>query len=522
MTEEPARETSAVSPPPRRRSLTNVGGEIETSGDPAAAALLAHAIDVAPSMDEGADDRAHVHGFHAYPARAHPVTARRLVEALVPPSGTVLDPFCGSGTVIIEAMLAGRAAIGSDLNPVAVMLARAKTYPRTLEKTTALVAAARGVAAHAEARRKAKAGASRRLPQEDVSLFPPHVLLELDGLRAGIAEAAPELRPDLSLVLSSILVKLSPRRGDTSEEQTDKRIAAGYASRLFVRKTEELARRFDDFALLLRKAACSTEPGQDDALDATGIGSPDAAATPDSAVAASGNAVTADSAAIGDSTVDATADAADADFTAAADSTADADSTAATDSTADAASRTAAGSRGVTAARPRVRVWEDDANVLKRVADGSVDAVITSPPYVATYDYLQHHELRMRWLGLDPRKLARGEIGARRRYERLSIREAVASWEHELAKLFHSLARVMKSGAPLVLLIADSAAGRGPGGERAEPIRADEVVARVAARDRELVPIARASQARPHFHGPTQRAFAGRPRFEHALLLRRA
>lgn len=506
LTEEPAYEASAGSPPPRRRSLTNVGGEIETSGDPAAAALLAHAIDVAPSMDEGADDRAHVHGFHAYPARAHPVTARRLVEALVPPSGTVLDPFCGSGTVIIEAMLAGRAAIGSDLNPVAVMLARAKTYPRTLEKTTALVAAARGVAAHAEARRKAKAGASRRLPQEDVSLFPPHVLLELDGLRAGIAEAAPELRPDLSLVLSSILVKLSPRRGDTSEEQTDKRIAAGYASRLFVRKTEELARRFDDFALLLRKAACSTEPGQDDALDATGIGSPDAAATPDSAVAAAGNAVTADSAAIGDSTVDATADAA----------------TAAADSTADAASRTAAGSRGVTAARPRVRVWEDDANVLKRVADGSVDAVITSPPYVATYDYLQHHELRMRWLGLDPRKLARGEIGARRRYERLSIREAVASWEHELAKLFHSLARVMKPGAPLVLLIADSAAGRGPGGERAEPIRADEVVARVAARDRELVPIARASQARPHFHGPTQRAFAGRPRFEHALLLRRA
>ncbi|MBX3197660.1 MAG: hypothetical protein KF894_05915 [Labilithrix sp.] len=449
-TDEPALGVIGASPPPRRRSLTNVGGEVETSGDPATAELLAHAIDVAPSMDEGADDRAHVHGFHAYPARAHPVTARRLVEALVPPSGTVLDPFCGSGTVVIEAMLAGRAAIGSDLNPIAVMLARAKTYPRTPEKTSALVEAARGVAEHAESRRKAKAGASRRLPQEDVSLFPPHVLLELDGLRAGIDVAAPELRPDLSLVLSSILVKLSPRRGDTSEEQTDKRIAAGYASRLFVRKTEELARRFDDFALLLRNAARSSAAGDGEQLGGSEGGSPSAAA-----------------------------------------------------------------------ARPRVRVWEDDANVLKRVADASVDAVITSPPYVATYDYLQHHELRMRWLGLDPRKLARGEIGARRRYERLSVREAVASWEHELAKLFHSLARVLKPGAPLVLLIADSAAGRGPGGEPAEPIRADEVVARVADRGGELAPIARASQTRPHFHGPTQRAFSGRPRFEHALLLRR-
>ncbi|MBX3209439.1 MAG: hypothetical protein KF764_30680, partial [Labilithrix sp.] len=461
--EEAALGVVGASPPPRRRSLTNVGGEIETSGEAATAQILAHAIDVAPSMDEGADDRAHVHGFHAYPARAHPVTARRLVEALVPRGGTVLDPFCGSGTVVIEAMLAGRAAIGSDLNPIAVMLARAKTYPRTPEKTKALVDAARGVAEHAEARRKAKAGASRRLPQEDVSLFPPHVLLELDGLRSGIDAAAPELRPDLSLVLSSILVKLSPRRGDTSEEQTDKRVAAGYASRLFVRKTEELARRFDDFAMLLRNEAR------------------------------------------------------------AASAPSDADATSAADATTAAEPDAASGARPRTAGeRARVRVWEDDANVLKRVADASVDAVITSPPYVATYDYLQHHELRMRWLGLDPRKLARGEIGARRRYERLSPRDAVASWEHELAKLFHSLARVMKPGAPLVLLIADSAAGRGPGGDRAEPIRADEVVARVAGRGRELVPVARASQPRPHFHGPTQRAFEGRPRFEHALLLRRA
>jgi len=436
--EGPALGVISAEPPKRRRSLTNVGGEVETSGDAAMAQVLAHALDVAPATDEGAEDRAHVHGFHAYPARAHPVTARRLVEDLVPAGGTVLDPFCGSGTVVVEAMLAGRATIGSDLNPIAVMLARAKTYPRTPEKTKALVAAARGVAAHAESRRKAKSGASRRLPQEDVSLFPPHVLLELDGLRAGIAEAPPEYRPDLSLVLSSILVKLSPRRGDTSEGTVEKRIAAGFPSRLFVNKAEELARRFDDFAMLLRNARAAGP-------------APEAGAS----------------------------------------------------------------------SFPRARVFEDDANILSKVEGASIDAVITSPPYVATYDYLQHHELRMRWLGLDTRKLARGEIGARRNYERLSPGEAMASWEREIAKLFHSLARVMRPGAPLVLLIADSASARGPRGERAEPIRADEVVARVADQGRELVPIARASQARPHFHGPTQGAFSGRPRFEHALLLRR-
>jgi hypothetical protein len=421
-------ERPKLEPPARRRSLTNIGGDIEVSGDRDAARQLAHALEVEPSADEAADDRAHVHGFHAYPARAHPVTARRLIETLSAKGDTVLDPFCGSGTVLVEAMLAGRKAHGTDLNPIAVMLARAKTYPRTPEKTQALTAAARRAAEVAEGRRKAKTGASRRLPQEDVSLFAPHVLLELDGIRVGIEEAPPEARPDLFLVLSSILVKLSPKRGDTSEGIVEKRIAAGYPSRLFVKKTEELARRFDEFAALL-------EQGRE---------------------------------------------------------------------------------RGAPA--PHARVWEDNANVLSHIEDASIDAIITSPPYVATYDYLQHHELRMRWLERDARKLARAEVGARRRYEKLSPERAMRTWEEELLSLFRSLGRVMKRGAPLVLLIADSAVGRGAG-ERPEPIYADDVVARMAKRFGELVPIARASQPRPHFHGPTMRAFVDRPRHEHALLL---
>jgi hypothetical protein len=221
-------------------------------------------------------------------------------------------------------------------------------------------------------------------------------------------------------------VKLSQRRGDTSAEPVDKRLGAGYPARLFLRKAEELARRYDEFFALM------------------GSGSP----------------------------------------------------------------------------APTVRVYEDDATVLSKVRDGSADAVITSPPYVGTYDYLAHHELRMRWLGLDTRKLLSRELGARRNYDRLGPREITIAWEGELAKLLRSLARVMKKGAPLVLLIADSVPGAGSR-ERAAPIRADEVVARVAERDGSLRPVARASQSRPHFHGPTVHAFAGRPRLEHALLLER-
>ncbi|WP_321515410.1 DNA methyltransferase [Marinifilum fragile] len=39
----------------------------------------------------------------------------------------VLDPFCGTGTVLLESMLAGRNAIGADANPLARLISKVKT-----------------------------------------------------------------------------------------------------------------------------------------------------------------------------------------------------------------------------------------------------------------------------------------------------------------------------------------------------------------------------------------------------------
>ena len=45
----------------------------------------------------------------------------------------ILDPFCGCGTTIVEAVLAGHSAIGIDLNPLAVAITEAKIQDVTLE-----------------------------------------------------------------------------------------------------------------------------------------------------------------------------------------------------------------------------------------------------------------------------------------------------------------------------------------------------------------------------------------------------
>ena len=77
----------------------------------------------------GADTRYMTHGLHPYPARMIPQIARKLIANYSKPGDLVLDPFCGSGTILTESRLAGRNSIGIDINPLACLLARAKSTP---------------------------------------------------------------------------------------------------------------------------------------------------------------------------------------------------------------------------------------------------------------------------------------------------------------------------------------------------------------------------------------------------------
>ena len=61
---------------------------------------------------------------------------RKILKSHVPNGATVLDPFCGSGTTLLESALLGYPSIGIDLNPLAVAITRAKTRPVSLEDVT--------------------------------------------------------------------------------------------------------------------------------------------------------------------------------------------------------------------------------------------------------------------------------------------------------------------------------------------------------------------------------------------------
>lgn len=74
--------------------------------------------------------RKDVHSIHPYPAKFIPQIPRQLIELFHPgDSSQILDPFCGSGTTLVEAVEMGLDCWGIDLNPLACLIAKVKTTP---------------------------------------------------------------------------------------------------------------------------------------------------------------------------------------------------------------------------------------------------------------------------------------------------------------------------------------------------------------------------------------------------------
>jgi SAM-dependent methyltransferase len=317
-------------------------------GDPTLAEVCAKAL-----LAVGEVER-YTHGFHTWPAQLHPDAAALLVRQFG--GARVLDPFCGGGTVLVEAVAAGKQAVGRDISPVAVMVSQGRADVMTEEQLTAVRSAARRMTEEA---RKATTLPPTRILEAVRRWYPQHVLCELEALRQGIAEADPAVRPALRFCFSSILVKTSYRRSDTSAQRQVRERPAQTAAILFHKKVREYGRRVAS----LREVVPAGTPAPDIALC--------------------------------------------------------------------------------------------DARRIE--LDEPADAVITSPPYPSTYDYVPMQHLRHIWLELED---VDGEIGARRSW-RLGAQEAQRRWVEDTRSWMARAARQLRVGGHLVVVIGD---GLYPGG----------------------------------------------------------
>lgn len=75
-----------------------------------------------------------IHGIYPYRGKISALDAEQILSQM-PKGSTVLDPFCGSGTIIYEGLKFGLHTIGIDANPIAVTLTNGKIHiPASFEE----------------------------------------------------------------------------------------------------------------------------------------------------------------------------------------------------------------------------------------------------------------------------------------------------------------------------------------------------------------------------------------------------
>ncbi len=179
-----------------------------------------------------------IEAIHPYPAKFIGELPRALIRNLELKPGTlILDPFCGSGTTLVEAQKASLQSIGIDLNPIGCLISRVKTSPLP----PGLLTAAEAVVS--------KAQTISAKPPDIPNLshwFKPEVQRAVSSLAVTIAESdfAPWFDA-LRLSLSSILVRVSNQDSDTRYAAVSKPVGYDNVMTAFSNAVGKLARALE-------------------------------------------------------------------------------------------------------------------------------------------------------------------------------------------------------------------------------------------------------------------------------------
>jgi hypothetical protein len=138
--------------------------------------------------------------LHWYPCRYPSQIPATLIGSLTAPGETVLDPFLGSGTSIVEAQQLCRSSIGIELNPIAALMSRAKTIPREANAISKMIDKIK-LAALQNTRRYAVP-----LTVQTEKWYTPRTILSLRRLKFSVEELKGDVRLIAEAAFSAILL----------------------------------------------------------------------------------------------------------------------------------------------------------------------------------------------------------------------------------------------------------------------------------------------------------------------------
>lgn len=330
--------------------------------------------------------RGQTHSFIRYPAKFPTDPVHDYLIRFSQPGDTVLDPFCGSGTVLVEAIRNGRECVGIELNPVAALASRVKARlydEEQMEEIRRVIKRLRKYEAEALSWVQRNLSTSVLPTYKNVNHWFESVMLnELSVLRSKVVNGFNGDAHVKELLWLSFLKTIIPASKQDSETRytavKKKEHRTGYAITVMRKTLEGYCQAIE---LELRQA--------------------------DAAVA-------------------------------------------------------------------EARVIVGDSLLhLKGLETSSVNLVITSPPYINTYDYYLYHKHRIFWYGGNPIEIRRKEVGCHHRIDTMSHQGAVQEYEEYLENIFVELRRILKPQGHLAILIGD-------GIVKDRMVPADELVSRIA------------------------------------------
>lgn len=87
------------------------------------------------------------------------------------------------------------------------------------------------------------------------------------------------------------------------------------------------------------------------------------------------------------------------------------------------------------------------------ILNESIDMIMTSPPYINTYDYYLYHKHRMNWLDYDVKYSMNTEIGSRREFS--SLKKPESKFNEDLLEIFEQCNKLLKPNGKVVIVIGD-------------------------------------------------------------------
>lgn len=305
----------------------------------------------------------YTHGFHPYPAKFTPQIVNKFFNLYCKKGFSILDPFCGSGTTLVEGVLNGMASVGIDLNPIAYIISKAKSTHYSDSEIQII----KNFMSEMQSKINKGLFSNNNYNKNGIEIpdfpnrdhwFQKNVSYELATLKNKIDAFQNEnVKTLFYSAFSKIIVKVSNQDSEVRYTAKNKNHPDGIVYSSFVETVS-------GYLMALNSKEHSIIE--------------------------------------------------------------------------------------------KSEVYNGDTfEVLKNLTENNFDFVITSPPYINTFDYYLYHKQRMFWLGYDHRPVRQKEIGNHHRIDTKKFEIAKAEYIESMTQIMNELSRVSKPNSYFVMIIGD-------------------------------------------------------------------